>query len=88
MPNYMKVALTVFLWCGAIWFFRETLIQNNLDREAMREDIRVNTVIIVGQIEPCVTHVNLSAWESMNAMGIYRWVAACEEKVSQENADE
>ena len=88
MTNYMKLAIAVFLWCGAMWFFRETLIQSTLDREVIREDIQISTVIVVGRIEPCVARTNLFAWERMNALGIYKWVAECERKVSQENTDD
>lgn len=72
-------SLCLFLVCASGWFFKETLSQAVTDRTKIEEAIRRNTMLVVGRDTPCITEVRLVSWRSMNELGVYRWVAECED---------
>lgn len=68
------------LFMGTGWFYKETLFQFMYDIEAIKKDTIDKVVLTVGDPNSeCSAHINLSVWDKMNQLQIYRWVVACED---------
>ena len=78
MDTWLKAGFAVFFWCAGIWFFQDTISENMTDRQLLEKYIYEHTVITMGVEEPCITRINLSVWEDMNKLSLYRWTTACE----------
>lgn len=79
MKTILYASLTLFLTYGGFYFFKESLAQAFYDLEKSNELALAKVVLKVGREEPCIVEINLTSWSSMNELGIYRWVTACED---------
>ena len=79
MSKYRDMATAFALICAGIWFFQDALSGALIDQENIRQSVISETIIQVGQKEPCIADINLSVWGSMNQLKIYRWVVSCED---------
>ncbi len=78
--DYLSPVIALFLACGGLWLFADTLWWVTDERASIERNVLAETEIQIGTQEPCSTTVHLTAWNEMNKLGIYRWVAECEAK--------
>jgi hypothetical protein len=79
MPRSLELPLAVLICCVSVWFFAEALWNIDDQRKLLTQQIMDETTLTIGIKEPCIAEVPLSIWGSMNTLGVYAWVAACEE---------
>lgn len=71
--------LVAILFTGTGWFYKETLFHFMYDIEAIKQKTLDDVVLTVGDPNSeCSAQVDLSIWDSMNTLQIYRWVVECE----------
>jgi len=77
--DYLSAAIALFLTCGALWLFADTLWSIGDEEARIENSILNSTLIEVGTYDGCTAKVSLSAWAELNKMAVYRWVVACED---------
>lgn len=78
-PRYFYMALSWALCCVGFWFFADTIVWSQEQRQLIEQSTLNNIVIRIGPPDQCGVNVNLSVWPDMNQLQVYRWVIACEE---------
>jgi len=79
VKNSTSAAAAFLMACAGVWFFADALIWAEEQREIIRQSVIKETEIRIGQPGECSTTVNLSIWEEMNKLKVYRWVVECED---------
>lgn len=77
MRKYTDPAFAIFLICSALWMFQDAMSETIIDANKIEKSALEAVVLTVGQGE-CSAKVNLTVWDSMNQLEIYRWVVECE----------
>lgn len=72
--------VVAILFMGTGWFYKETMFYFMYNIEAIKQNALDEVVLTVGDPNSeCSAHINLSVWDKMNQLQIYRWVVACED---------
>jgi len=79
MKPWLEISIASVLTTASIWFFSDTILFNAMETERIEERAVAETMVTIGVSEPCKAEVSLAAFESLNQMGVYRWVVACED---------
>ena len=80
MTRGPEILLAVGICAAGAGIFGYCLRGVIVDEDRIRTDAVASVMVHVGKDGPgrCSVDIHLSTWETMNRLGIYRWVSACE----------